>query len=854
MKKLVCLVLICCIGVTAMSFNALGAPAPIVSYDFDDISKSILRDTTSGKDAKIFGTREVVPGIGGNALRLKGGYILLPENLLNGMTDGTISFWCKPSMVRMWTRFFDIGSGTENYISLFSRRGAEGAPDGSDGTRYHISAEVKVNGAMKTPNDPANVSAAYYDFNSWQHFAVTLSGGNLRVYLNGSVILNLSVGDANLSAFADSNNSYIARSQFVADADLNAAFDNFMVYNTALSASDVNAEYSAGAALIPAETTEEYPNHDSVTVSTIPGQKPALPAFVNISGTKTAVVWDESNDPYNYSGTIASYTVSGTAGAETVTATVNVDKNMFANPLIGHAMGGTADPFVTYHPEDGYYYYCRQQDGGIRVSRSKRLQDIESAPRVLVAAPSDASVPAAAKHEWWAPEMFYIDGDWYIYMAADNGNNANHRMYVWKNDVKGDALSHFSCVGMVRSPSENPLWAIDATIIQDSGKLYFVWSGWPGTVNVQQNIYISAMESPTKLSGTRVLLSSPFDTEWEQKSNDNPRINEGPQIAYKDGKIHIFYSACPSWNDWYQLGVITANAGDDLSKASSWTKKTDGPVFMQSTDASDRAMSTGHASIVETAAGEYFLVYHAYDISNGGWANRSGRAQKIEWTDDDMFLGNPVPWGVATEGPSDTPDLVIGKYQAEDGKLSGNSAVADRSRASGGKVIDLKSGKLSFDVTVPKSGFYSLGIMANAYSNRNNPNINFTVNGEAHKALLFYGTSDGSDNNFMPSADPTTKKETLIYLDEGLNTIEFIGDGRACLLDYIKIVFDNDREMGDVNGDQAVALDDVVLALGSAAGDVTLDEVDSHYADMDGDDEVSAEDALQILKKVLNRI
>ena len=839
-----------------MSFNAVGAPVPVVCYDFEDMSGSVLRDTFGGKNAKIFGTREAVPGIGGNALRIKGGYIMLPADILSGLTVGTVSFWCKPVMARKWTRFFDIGRSTDNYISLFSRRGADGEPDGSDGTKYHISAEVKVNGVMKTPNEPTNVSAAFYDFNVWQHFAVTMFAGTLRVFLNGSEILTLSVGDATLAAFGNSTNSYIGRSQFVADADLNAAFDRFMVYDTALSAGDILDEYNAGALLIPEELEEEeWPDFEDVTVTTIPGEKPVLPKYVMVRGVKTEVNWGVNLDPYYYSGTQESHTRLGNAGGEIVEVTVNVDKNAFANPLITHAMGGTADPFVMYHKDDGFYYYCRQQDGGIRISRSRRLQDIESAPRVLVAAPGDAGVPANAKSEWWAPELHFIDGDWYIYIAADNGDNANHRMYAFKNDVKGDAFSHFTCVGMVRSPAETPLWAIDATVIQDAGKLYFVWSGWPGTTNVQQNIYISAMSSPTQLSGSRALLSNPFQTQWEQKSGDSPKINEGPQIAYKDGKIYIFYSACPSWNDWYQLGVITANSGDDLSKAASWTKKMDGPVFMQSTDASDKAMSTGHASIVETPAGEYFLVYHAYDISGGGWANRSARAQKIEWTDDDMFLGNPVPWGVPTAGPLHSPDIVVGKYQAEDGELSGNAAVVSRTHASGEKAVDLKSGSLMFSVGVPKDGMYCLSVMANAFPNRAQPDLDFTVNSVPHKARLYYGKSNGSDNNFMPggaggtSNDPLSEREIYIYLTEGFNTIVFNGDGRDCLLDYIKIT--DGREMGDVNDDGRVAIDDAALALGSAAGRIQLSEIDRFYGDMDSNEDVSAADALQILKKSL---
>ena len=34
----------------------------------------------------------------------------------------------------------------------------------------------------------------------------------------------------------------------------------------------------------------------------------------------------------------------------------------------------------------------------------------------------------------WAPEIHSIDGRWYIYFAASDGNNANHRVFVLVSD------------------------------------------------------------------------------------------------------------------------------------------------------------------------------------------------------------------------------------------------------------------------------------------------------------------------------------------------------------------------------------------------------------------------------------
>jgi GH43 family beta-xylosidase len=35
--------------------------------------------------------------------------------------------------------------------------------------------------------------------------------------------------------------------------------------------------------------------------------------------------------------------------------------------------------------------------------------------------------------ELWAPELHFIKGKWYMYFAADDGNNNNHRIYVLEN-------------------------------------------------------------------------------------------------------------------------------------------------------------------------------------------------------------------------------------------------------------------------------------------------------------------------------------------------------------------------------------------------------------------------------------
>ena len=62
-----------------------------------------------------------------------------------------------------------------------------------------------------------------------------------------------------------------------------------------------------------------------------------------------------------------------------------------------------------------------------------------------------------------------------------------------------------------RNPLEDPEAVLagktvikDGAVIQkDDGSLYFVWSGWPGTTDGQQNLYIAPMSNPYTISGER---------------------------------------------------------------------------------------------------------------------------------------------------------------------------------------------------------------------------------------------------------------------------------------------------------------------------------------------------------------
>ena len=296
-----------------------------------------------------------------------------------------------------------------------------------------------------------------------------------------------------------------------------------------------------------------------------------------------------------------------------------------------------ADPWVVRHGEA--YYLVQSRRGGIWVNCFTNLSEIgeDSWARVWSAPPN-----TSYSRNIWAPELHRLRDEWYIYFAADDGANENHRMYVLQG-TSDDPQEPFEFKGKIAALSDR--WAIDGTVIEmPDGPLYLVWSGWPGATNGVQNLYIAPMSDPLTISGERVLISSP-EHEWER--HGWPDVNEGPKALWNGGKLFLIYSASGSWTDDYCLGQLTWTGGDPL-RADSWRKNPE-PVFART----EEVFGPGHASFVESRDGtEEWIIYHSAREKGSGW-RRHINMQRFEWRDDGSpDFGEPVGPGVAIPIPS----------------------------------------------------------------------------------------------------------------------------------------------------------------------------------------------------------
>lgn len=315
-------------------------------------------------------------------------------------------------------------------------------------------------------------------------------------------------------------------------------------------------------------------------------------------------------------------------------------QDTFTNPVLPTG----PDPWVIY--KDGFYYYTNSTGNRLDIWKTKTIPGLAAATHKTIWRPT---ANTAYSKDIWAPELHFLQGKWYMYFAADDGHNAQHRMYVIENSSKDPLEGEWIFKGQIGDPTNK--WAIDGSVFENRGQLYMIWAGWEGDTNGQQNIYIAKMANPYTISGERVKISSP-EFEWEKfgdlhDANNPPHVNvnEGPEILMHKDKLFLIYSASGCWTDHYALGMLTANVSADLMDAKSW-KKSEKPVFETSKENS--VYAPGHNSFFKSPNGkEDWILYHANPGPGCGCGNqRSPRAQKFTWNKDGSpNFGIPVKTG-----------------------------------------------------------------------------------------------------------------------------------------------------------------------------------------------------------------
>ncbi len=219
-------------------------PGLILRYTFEDTATAVRDVSGRHMNGTASATSVWIPdGRTGRGLGLGGTqYVSLPSGVLTGVDDFTIATWVKLSSTSDWQRIYDFGdvAGDRFMYLTISGYSPVANPDGSpnyDGV--HVSS---FGGSVTNENWLG--SKTRLPTLVWKHVAITGSGGDRHLYIDGFPVAarsSGSVGGANVpprEVEPMAPNSWLGKSRF-GDPGLNGALDEFRIYNRVLAASEL---------------------------------------------------------------------------------------------------------------------------------------------------------------------------------------------------------------------------------------------------------------------------------------------------------------------------------------------------------------------------------------------------------------------------------------------------------------------------------------------------------------------------------------------------------------------------------------------------------------------------------------
>jgi len=225
----------------------------VVDYTFEDGTGTMAMDAAHGlvatlSDAAMWSAS----GRNGKGLMMNGAspatqYVSLPNGMFEGVDDFTISVWVRLSGNPAWARIYDIGNGLPDPANRFMYLTTSGFTLSGESDGVHASSY----GGSAT-NENTFGTHTYLPIGVWKHLALTGSGGQRRLYIDGFPAWNVENGPAvaprEMEPLAAS--SWLGKSRFASDPGFPGMMDELKVYNRVLTAGEIedlawpNADYS----------------------------------------------------------------------------------------------------------------------------------------------------------------------------------------------------------------------------------------------------------------------------------------------------------------------------------------------------------------------------------------------------------------------------------------------------------------------------------------------------------------------------------------------------------------------------------------------------------------------------------
>lgn len=306
-------------------------------------------------------------------------------------------------------------------------------------------------------------------------------------------------------------------------------------------------------------------------------------------------------------------------------------KTSFTNPVFEPVL---ADPAIIEH-EAVFYIYGTQDYGewgeefGTKVGpilTSTNLIDFEYAGSIFSMA--DRPTWGTAGAGLWAPDIVKIGDKFIIYYSLSKWGDPNpgigiaisdHPLGPWEDKGK---LFDSASIGVNNS--------IDATVFVDNDRVYMIWGSFRGLYGVELTSDGLALKDTNKVH----IAGLDTSTNW------NGSTYEAPYVIKIDNYFYMFVSSgtcCNGFDSTYNVRVSrsTSPLGPYLdSNGQSMLGTNRGHQVLQG---SSFFKGPGHNAIIKDDNGDYFILYHAYDVSQdenyGNSPRRSLMIDKLEFDD-----------------------------------------------------------------------------------------------------------------------------------------------------------------------------------------------------------------------------
>ena len=279
-------------------------------------------------------------------------------------------------------------------------------------------------------------------------------------------------------------------------------------------------------------------------------------------------------------------------------------KKKESSSVIKTSITGIGDPFILLH-EGKYYMYATSASDGFKYFVSENLTDWEEGGYCYKNSPW-------GECDFWAPEVYYRKGKFYMIYSARWAKNHSLRLGVAVADkpegpfidIKNEPLFDYGYA------------TIDATLFTDEdGKeyFYFVRDCSENVINGVHTsvIYYSAInEDLTALIGEPVKISEP-DLPWELEKDSTWQWNEGPYVYKHAGKYYLNYSGNCYASRYYSIGCAVSDSPFGPFK------KYDQPALKYK---ENEYSGPGHNMIFKGKDGKLYTAFHIhthYDAPSG---------------------------------------------------------------------------------------------------------------------------------------------------------------------------------------------------------------------------------------------